>query len=65
MELEPVLTMKIVDNFVRFGMPYQALHAIHIRVPGEPGNEAILYFPWFHFFQTKTWNGEQTVAVSI
>jgi len=24
MKLEPVLTMKIVDNFVRFGMPYEA-----------------------------------------
>ena len=21
-KLEPILTMKIVDNFVRFGMPY-------------------------------------------
>ena len=24
MKLEPVLTMKIVDNFVRFGMPVSA-----------------------------------------
>ena len=25
MKLEPVLTTKIVDNFVRFGMPYENL----------------------------------------
>jgi len=32
MKLEPVLTTKIVDNSVRFGMPYFN----HLR----PGNEA-------------------------
>ena len=36
MKLEPVLTTKIVDNFVRFGMPYrlsQQIGSVPIPVP--------------------------------
>ena len=29
MKLEPVLTIKIVDHFVRFGMPYRLQFYIH------------------------------------
>ena len=39
MKLEPVLTMKIVDNFVRFGMPYKLKN----KKRGRPGNEAMQY----------------------
>ena len=49
MKLELVLTMKIVDNFVRFGMPYVprpppffVLRFAYYteRKPKRPGNEA-------------------------
>ena len=33
MKLEPVLTTKIVDNFVRFGMPYSWNANIYPRLP--------------------------------
>ena len=37
MKLEPVLTMKIVDNFVRFGMPYYTLEFRVNRPRDLPG----------------------------
>ena len=43
---------------------YQALHAIHIRVPGEPGNEArLVSYPLSHTSYSKDGGGRHFLII--